>query len=341
MQPSLGLLFNFGLSLCLSANAGILVRRDEVSLRNGKDVISLNAKFKTLNSLSPCEANEVACIDDSFAQCVDGHFVLTPCTAGLICRASPKMDTLGTTVDCMIGDQNTEHIFAARVEAAPVPPDDPSQTSLTLDPAVISDGFKNDGQDNITSPNQAPSGTSSNNWINFCKTVDKPLTNGRQIPGGSCNTAPIGVIPSTNNMPSAKFIFPPNFERLAKKSAFTISIAINHLETGWFTNPQETYMSSPQQLNSNGDVLGHSHVVIEQLTGFGQTTPTDPTMFTFFKGLNDPAVNGVLSCDVTGGLAVGYYRAAVIHSGANHQPIALPTPQRGAMGDMVYFSVVE
>ena len=80
-------------------------------------------------------------------------------------------------------------------------PADPSQTSLCLDPAVISSGFDNDGQGNITNPGQGlfsvlpsvsgveyelisnavPSPTSSNNWINFCKTVDLPLTNGQQI----------------------------------------------------------------------------------------------------------------------------------------------------------------
>ena len=30
--------------------------------------------------------------------------------------------------------------------------------------------------------NTVPSPTSSNNWINFCMTVDLPLTNGQQIP---------------------------------------------------------------------------------------------------------------------------------------------------------------
>ena len=68
--------------------------------------------------------------------------------------------------------------------------------------------------------------------------------------------------------------------------------------------------------------MGHSHVVVQQLTGFGQTTPTDPTKFAFFKALNNPAVNGVLTGDVTGGLPAGYYRIAVFHSGMNHQPSA-------------------
>ena len=125
-----------------------------------------------------------------------------------------------------------------------------------------------------------------------------------------------------NNIPSAKFIFPPNFETLAKNTTFTVQIAINHLETGWFTNPLKNYMSGPQEVNTSGDVIGHSHIVIERLTGFGQTTPTNPMGFVYFKGLNDPAQGGVLSSNVTGGLAAGYYRIAVIHSGMNHQPSA-------------------
>ena len=121
-------------------------------------------------------------------------------------------------------------------------------------------------------------------------------------------------------MPSAKFIFPPNFAALTKGESFTVQLAINHLETGWFTNTAETYMSNPTRVNADGDVLGHSHIVIQQLTGFGQTTPLDPQKFVFFKIVNTAAVNGVLSIDVTGGLPSGYYRIAASHSGSNHQP---------------------
>jgi len=121
-------------------------------------------------------------------------------------------------------------------------------------------------------------------------------------------------------MPSAKFIFPPNFAAVTKGETFTVQLAINHLETGWFTNPAETFMSAPTQVNSNGDVIGHSHIVIQQLTGFGQTTPLDTKKFTFFKAMNSAAVNGVLSIDVTNGLPSGYYRIAAFHAGSNHQP---------------------
>jgi len=242
----------------------------------------------------------------------------------------------GITIGCISESENAMRILATRA----VPADDPSQSSLTLDPAVISTGFQDSGQGNETTPGQVPSRTSSNNWINFCKTVDKPLTNGQQVTTGSCNPAPIGVIPSADNMPSCKFIFPPNFAVLTKKENFTVQIAINHLQTGWFTNPQKNYMSAPQEVNGDGDVIGHSHIVIQALTGFGQTTPTDPKTFVFFKALNDPAVNGVLSTVVGGGLPVGYYRIAVINLATNHQSIAVPVAQRGALDDMVYFSAL-
>ena len=138
---------------------------------------------------------------------------------------------------------------------------------------------------------------------------------------GSCNNAPIGLIPSVNNMPSAKFIFPTNFGTVPKNQSFTVQVAINHIETGWFTNPMKTFMSSPQVLNAAGDVIGHSHIAIEHLAGgFNQTTPTDPTNVTYFQGLNAPAVNGVLSWEVPyNAVGPGYYRIAVIHSAANHQ----------------------
>ena len=121
-------------------------------------------------------------------------------------------------------------------------------------------------------------------------------------------------------MPSAKFIFPPNFAAVTANETFTVKVAINHLETSWFTNPNTTYMAAPVEVNAGGDVFGHSHIVIDRLTGFDQTTPTDPRFPYLFSPLNNPAVDGVLSIDIAGGLPAGYYRIATFHTGANHQP---------------------
>ncbi|KAI9068842.1 hypothetical protein FKP32DRAFT_1608697 [Trametes sanguinea] len=170
-----------------------------------------------------------------------------------------------------------------------------AQTSLTLVQSVIATGFANDGQDQPTA-GQVPSLTSTNNFINFCATVPNlPITNGQQIKTGSCNPAPMGIIAATTNMPSSKFVSPKNGDTIPANTNFTIQMAIQHLETGHFTNANENYFAAPQVVNAQGDIQGHSHVVVDPLTSLDQTTPTDPSKFVFFKGLNDVAQNGVLS----------------------------------------------
>ena len=84
-------------------------------------------------------------------------------------------------------------------------------------------------------------------------------------------------------MPSAKFQNPKNGDTIPANQAFTISMAIQNLETGNFVNAQQNYFAAPQQLNGQGQIIGHSHVVVEQLTALDQTTPTNPTKFAFFK----------------------------------------------------------
>ncbi|KAJ2986819.1 hypothetical protein NUW54_g9619 [Trametes sanguinea] len=149
----------------------------------------------------------------------------------------------------------------------------------------------------------------------------------------------MGIIAATTNMPSSKFVSPKNGDTIPANTNFTIQMAIQHLETGHFTNANENYFAAPQVVNSAGDIQGHSHVVIDPLTSLDQTTPTDPTKFVFFKGLNDVAQNGVLSAVVDGGLPAGAYRLASINTAANHQPALVAIAQHGALDDMIYFTV--
>jgi hypothetical protein len=214
---------------------------------------------------------------------------------------------------------------------------DPQQ-STTLDPKVIATGFANDGQDQPTA-GQVASLTSTNNFINFCLTVPNlPITNGKQIETGSCNPAPIGTIPSTDNMPSSKFTSPANGDTIAANQAFTVSMAIQNMQTGNFVNAQENYFAAPQQLNGQGQIIGHTHVVIETLSDLGQTTPTNPKQFAFFKGVNGAAQNGVVTADVTDGLPAAAYRMCSINAAANHQPVIVPIAQHGSLDDCVYFT---
>lgn len=213
------------------------------------------------------------------------------------------------------------------------------QKSTTLDPRVIAPGFANNGQD-VPTAGQVASLTSTNNFINFCLTVPNlPTTNGKQITTGSCNPAPIGVIPSTDNMPSSKFTFPPNFGTIKAGQTFTIEMAIKNMQTGFFVNAQANYFAAPQQLNSKGQIQGHSHVVVEQLNALDQTTPTDPKKFTFFKGLNAAAQGGKLTADVPNGLQPGFYKLSSINTASNHQPVIVPVAQHGSLDDAIYFTV--
>ena len=201
---------------------------------------------------------------------------------------------------------------------------------------MIAKGFEQDGQAQPEA-GQVPSLTSSNNFINFCATVPNlPITNGQQIKTGSCNPAPMGIIAATTNMPASKFVFPANNGKVAANQNFTIKMAINHLETGNFVNANNNYFAAPQQVNAQGDIKGHSHVVIDPVPSANSTEPTDPTKFVFFKGLNAAAdANGILTAEVPGGLPAGSYRLASINSAANHQPVLVAVAQHGALDDMV------
>jgi hypothetical protein len=211
---------------------------------------------------------------------------------------------------------------------------------LALDPKVIATGFENNGQQ-VPTAGQIASLTSSNNFINFCLTVPNlPITNGQQIKTGSCNPAPMGIIAATTNMPSAKFTSPVNGQNFEPNTAFTISMAINHLDTGNFVNAESNYYSAPQQVNGAGDIIGHTHFTVSSVGSFTSTTPEDPNTFAFFKGVNSAAVNGVVSEPVTAGLPAGIYRVCSLNTDANHTPCLVAVAQHGTLDDCTYVSFV-
>jgi len=204
---------------------------------------------------------------------------------------------------------------------------------LALDERVICSNFAQDGQ----ADGQVPSLTSTNNFINFCLTVDLPLTNGQLLKGGSCNPAPMGVIPPSTNMPSSKFVTPANLDAVKANMPFEIRMAIKHLDAGHFANPDTNYYAAPQQLNDQKDVIGHTHFVIEQLSSINTMTVSDPTNFAYFKGVNTPAdENGQVSVNVTDGLPEGVYKLSSINTSSNHAPVNVPVAQRGVLDDQVY-----
>jgi len=210
-----------------------------------------------------------------------------------------------------------------------------AEQSLTLLANLVNKNAAQNGL-NASNPQQVASLTSTNNFINFCE--GKTLTNGLQVKEGSCNGIVMGDIPSSSKMIGAKFAFPKNFDVVKAFQDFTVKLQINNLETGSFTNPNTNYYGAPQQLNSNGVIVGHTHIVINKISSFQDTTPADATTFAFFKGVDPPANNGISSVVVTGGLAAGSYRLCSINTAANHQPVLMPVAQHNSNDDCVYFT---
>ena len=114
------LLLPLTFALAQLAVAHPLESRAAFTLQNGRDAISLNAKFASLSktscksihpmyldyissnyfSITACVSGTNACIGDDFAQCANGKFIIQPCAGGLVCRALPLVNSPGTSITC-------------------------------------------------------------------------------------------------------------------------------------------------------------------------------------------------------------------------------------------------
>jgi hypothetical protein len=214
-----------------------------------------------------------------------------------------------------------------------------AQTSLSLDPSQVQSNLEQNGQA-VQEAGQVPSLTSVNNFINFCLTrPDLPLTNGQQVITGSCNPTVMGDIIPKASMPSAKFVNPLNLANIKSNTTIAFQLAVTNMETGNFVNAETNYFAAPQQLNSQNQLIAHSHITVNAIKSFQDTTVHDPQVFAFFKGLNAAAVNGILEADATGGLPDGFYRACSINTAANHQPALVAVAQHASLDDCIYFQV--
>ena len=151
----------------------------------------------------------------------------------------------------------------------------------------------------------------------------------------------MGKIPSTSNMISSIIVSPKPAENIAANQDFTVSVQTSGLSAGSFTNAAATYYAAPQDLASNGQIIGHTHITVQDMgKSLQPTTALDPTAFVFFKGVNDAGNGkGLLSATVTGGLPAGNYRVCTMSSSSNHQPVLMPVAQRGAQDDCQKFTV--
>ncbi|CAG8601422.1 16413_t:CDS:1 [Cetraspora pellucida] len=203
---------------------------------------------------------------------------------------------------------------------------------------------------------------SSNESISFNESVSsvpppsgiclksKIVANGTQIKtgsdlGGWCSSLIQGQIPANELMISTLIIKPKDGSTVPANQNFTLSIKIVNLQTGYFSDTDGEYYTIPQELNEEGIVKGHCHVVIQKLTydNDGEIVP-NPNIFAFFKGLNEPANDqGILETEVGSalepGLPSGKYRICTMVSSYTHQPVIMPVAQRGSQDDCIRFIV--
>ncbi|KAH9948023.1 hypothetical protein B0H21DRAFT_690852, partial [Amylocystis lapponica] len=69
-------------------------------LQNAIDAQKLNAQFTTLTASSSCSEGQQACVTSALAQCNNGTWALTSCSAATSCVALPLVNKPGTNITC-------------------------------------------------------------------------------------------------------------------------------------------------------------------------------------------------------------------------------------------------
>jgi hypothetical protein len=191
-------------------------------------------------------------------------------------------------------------------------------------------------------PNRSTTDTTHNsdssNFVNFC--AGRTVTDGKQNREGSCNGIPMGRIPATTNMISSIITYPQPGDRVKPDTTFNVTIQTSHLRAGFLVNPVTNYYTAPQDLDENGDIIGHCHISIQKIGSLRTMVVPDPTQFAFFKGVDDEGDGkGGLQAEVTGGLPAGAYRVCTMIAARNHQPVVMPVANRGAQDDCTKFEI--
>jgi len=152
----------------------------------------------------------------------------------------------------------------------------------------------------------------------------------------------MGKIPSVSKMVSTLITSPQPGDQLVANTTFEVLVQTHNFRPGFQSNPASTYYTAPQDLDDEGYVMGHCHVVIQRIDSLRAVIAPDPTSFVFFKGINDGGdAKGVLRAVVPNGLPTGFYRACSMVAARNHQPVVMPIAQRGPQNDCARFAVVD
>jgi hypothetical protein len=137
-------------------------------------------------------------------------------------------------------------------------------------------------------------------------------------------------------MPSIRIASPSNNAVLVANADMTLLLRSSNFRDGFVVNSKTNFLAAPQQLDASGTVIGHYHIVIEQLDSLNSTAVNDVRTFAFFKIVTDVNANGLVNVSVPKGLPEGFYRVFASVHASNYQPVLSPIAQRGSLNDAAY-----
>jgi len=93
-------------------SAGPVALDNATLLANGQQAQILNSEFESLQVNDPCNTGENACINNTFAVCINNAWETQPCPSSKSCFALPQVRTNGTFIACT-SQRNAASIIAA------------------------------------------------------------------------------------------------------------------------------------------------------------------------------------------------------------------------------------
>lgn len=123
----------------------------------------------------------------------------------------------------------------------------------------------------------------------------------------------MGLLPSKDHLPSVLITQPAKGSTVQANTTFALKLSVGNLQSGVFTSPTTNFQAAPQQLDATGNIIGHYHVMIEELDALNSVVPMDSTKFAYFSVISDVASNGTIVTSITSGLPEGFYRAVGVH----------------------------
>ncbi|KAF8067718.1 carbohydrate-binding module family 19 protein [Lyophyllum atratum] len=248
--------------------------------QNGLDAQQLNVKFASLKASDACQDGEMACVTNSFAQCVSGKWAVTPCAAGIQCVALPLVNKPGTSIVC---DSNADALarFAAAGVQGGITGTASNDTGNTTD--TTTDNGGSEGGDDCEDDNAGSDGDVGDD--EECDDEeDGTTTNGEdeecddQDDGSTTNGEDEVITVTVTATPTA----------IAESTGSTILL-----------NVGKTASAPPSASSSAGDYAGYKRQLVSSASPSGAISSITPVTVTVIPSSANTAVTSVVAPTVT------------------------------------------